>query len=449
MFYFIGIMQLLLLSIFMFKGYKKQGFSILGDSIKLMFILWLANIGLYNLQLSKLYNPNWQINIIVLLICLVFFVASKKIYLKEEDILANIEEIKGNKEDYYIYSIITTLIFIIASIVFWMNIKKYGLAIFSENKINKQQIDHYAGYIVYMLVLCAQFKYILFRTNKKIIDGIIFILSLGTLVLTLNRGPLSFIVLAIYIYELFNLVKIKKEISKKKLYAIYAILILTLIGFLQVFGYIGDMRMEYVLENVFNRTIQEHYQMSENLPSGFLWSYVYLTSPLENASFSLINQSVQFTYFSKLFYPFIKLGANLLGMGAGYKGWIMGREAYTPYLQKKVGLNASSFIPEAMQDLGYLGVIIYVAIFLALAYFGIALIKKKIKFSALGSMIIYVNILNILVWSVFVNSLKIPVLILNILIIIFIEFLRKKGVFKWLLKKIKKDKKILKEDSYE
>lgn len=437
MFYFIGILQILLLIIFIVKTYKKQGLSILGDSIKLMFILWIVNISLYNMQLSKLYNPSWQINIIALLICFVFFVASRKIYLKEEDIIANIDEIKKNKEDYYIYSRMTTVIFIIASIVFWMNVKKYGLAILSENKINKQQIDHYQGYIVYMLVLCAQVKYILFRSKGRIMDGIIFILSLGTLVLTLNRGPIAFIAAAIYVYELFNLVKIKNSISTRKLYTIYGVLILTFLLFLQFFGYIGDIRMEYVLENVFHRTIQTHYQMAESTPSGFLWGYMYLTSPLENASFSLINQSVEFTYFNNLLYPFIKLGANILGMGAAYKGWVLGREAFTPYLQDVVGLNVSSFIPEAMQDLGYLGVLIYVAIFLGLAYFGINLIKNKIKFSALGSMIIYLNILNILLWSVFGNSLKIPVLILNIFIVIFIELLRSRGIITSIFKKIK------------
>ena len=436
MFYFIGIIQLLLLAVFVCKGFKKQGLSILGDSVKLMFILWVVNISLYNIKLSKLYNPTWHINLVVLLICFVFFIASKKIYIDEKDILSNIEELKSNKEDYKIYSIISTLIFIVASIFFWISVKKYGLAILSENKINKQQIDHYAGYIVYMLVLSAQFKYILFRANKKIIDGIVFVLTMVTLVLTLNRGPIAFIIVAIYIYELFNLVKIKNNISKRKLYTIYAVLILTFIVFLQFFGYIGDMRMEYVLENVYSRTIEEHYQIGTNMPSGFLWGYVYLTSPLENASFSLINQSVQFTYFNNLFYPFIKLFANLAGMGDGYKNWLMGREAYTPYLQDTVGLNVSSFIPEAMQDLGYLGVFIYVAIYVGLAYFSIALIKKKLKFSAIGSMIIYVNILNILFWSVFSNSLKIPVLILNILIVIFIEILREKGILKWGLNKI-------------
>ncbi|MDI9216997.1 hypothetical protein [Clostridium tertium] len=439
MFYFLGVIQLIIILTYLFKSYKKIGLTILGDSIKLMFILWISNIALYNLQLSKLYNPNWPINIVVFLIAVTFFIASKKLFLTEQDVIDSMDDIKSDNQDYYTYSIITTLIFIVASIVFWLNVSKYGLAILGENKINKQPMDHYSGYIVYMLVLVAQIKYILFRSHKKISELILFILSLGTLILTLNRGPLVFILFAIYIYEIFNLIKIKDSISKKNLYSIYGSLIAVGLLAIVAFGYIGDMRMEYVLQNVYNRTIHEHYQMNKYIPSGFLWAYIYLTSPLENAAFSIMNQGFELTYFNNLFYPFIKLFANIAGNGAEYKSWLMARDSFTPYLEKKVGLNVSSFVPEAMQDLSYFGVIIYVCIFLALAYFGILIIKKKkFEFSTIGSIAIYANILSILCWSVFVNSLKVPVLILNILFLIMLEILRKYGVFKFILKKLKR-----------
>lgn len=436
MFYFLGIAQIILLAILLFKWYQKRGLSILGDSVKLMIILWMTNISLYNLKFSRFYNPNWVINIVIILICLVFFIGSKRIYLDEEDILISMEEMKNNKNNYYIYSILLNLVFIVSSITFGINVKKYGLAILGENKINKQHMDHYSGYIVYMLVLCAQGKYILFRINSKISDLIILILSIGALILTLNRGPIAFILVSIYIYELFNLVKIKNKISKKKLHFIYAILIFIFIVFLQFFAYIGDIRMEYVLKNVYNRTINEHYGMSEFIPSGFLWGYMYLTSPLENAAFSLINQNVQFTYFNNLFYPFIKLFANIFGVGDKYKMWLSKRAAYSPYLESRIGLNVSSFIPEAMQDLGYLGIIIYIVIFFVLAYLSIKIIKKRI-ISTIGATIIYSNILNMLLWSAFGNSLKIPILILNIFFILFIELLIKKKFFNPILKKVR------------
>lgn len=438
MYYLIGILELLFVVFFLFGSYKKSSLITLADCIKLIFILWLTNIALYNLRLSKLYNPSWQINLIVIIIALIFYVLSRKISLEKTDVELSIRDMEEDKNSYNIYCIISTCIFIVSMAVFLYNIKKYGLAILAENKINKQRFDHYAGYIIYLLVLVAQIKYILFRIKKNIWELLLFALSLGALILTLNRGPLMYIAVTIYLFELFNLVRIKDKINKKLLYAIYALLIGGVILAITAFGYIGDMRMEYVLENVYKRTINEHYQMSEYIPSGLLWVYVYLTSPLENASYSIINQSYDLTFFNNLFYPFIKLFNNLIGNGEGYKNWLQSVRGFSPYLEKKVGLNVSSFIPEAMQDLGYIGVIVYIAIFLALAYFSLVLVKKKIKISSLGAITIYSNVISILAWSVFVNSLKIPMLVINIMMILFIEVLTKLGFFKFIENKIKR-----------
>ena len=62
-------------------------------------------------------------------------------------------------------------------LVFWKNAIKHGLAIFDENKIDKQAIDHYDAYIIYMLVVVAQIKYILFRAKRSFVELIMFILS--------------------------------------------------------------------------------------------------------------------------------------------------------------------------------------------------------------------------------------------------------------------------------
>lgn len=424
MFYFIGFLQLLILGIVFFTGYKKQGLAVVTDGAKIMAMLWLFNIGMYNLKFSGLYNPTWQINLIVMVICAIFLTVSFKEYITEQDVINIVSDLEINDKSAKLYSNITNVIIVVALLLFLISVYKNGLAILSENKINKQELGHYSAYIIYMLAFCAQLKYILFRINKKKIDLLLFLVSIGTLVLTLNRGPIAFIVAAIYIYEIYNLIKIKRSISNKKFIAMIACLIVLLIVFLEFFGYIGDLRMKYVLENILHKTINEHYEMPNWMSSGSLWSYIYLTSPLENASYSIINQSVEFTFFNNLFYPFIKLGANLLGSGTVYKEWVMGRSSYIPYLQDSVGLNVSSFIPQAMQDLGYIGVIVYVLIYVGIAYFSIRLIKRKIRLSAIGSIMISINVINILLWSVFDNSLQIPILILNILLCLAIETYR-------------------------
>ena len=371
MYFYIGVIQLLILTVMLFKYLKSSGIVVFADGIKLMLFLWLANIGLYNISISKLYNPNYQINIVVIFICIIFFLVGRRKYIKAEDIKISMKEIEDNKEDYIIYKWITNILFLVAFLVFWKNTIKHGLAIFDENKIDKQVIDHYDAYIIYMLVVVAQIKYILFRAKRSFAELIMFILSLGTLMLTLNRGPIAFIVAACYIYEIFNLIKNKDRMSKKILYSIYGGFILVGLIFIYFFGVIGDMRMEYVLNNILHKTINEHYLMPTWVPSGILWIYIYLTSPLENAAFAIASGGVNFTFFNNLFYPFIKLFANIIGKGEAYKQWLISRGSYQAYLDEEVGLNATSFITDGMQDLGYIGLVVYIYIF-SIGLFGSA-----------------------------------------------------------------------------
>lgn len=424
MYTFLAILQLILLFFIVRHFIKKFGMTFIVDQVKIMFILWAATLSLYNLQVSNLYSPTVQINLIVIFICITFYILSKYKFLEESDIKQVFEVFKDEEEKkkYKIYSIISNIVFVVAVLLFAYNAYKHGLMITAENKIDKQQMDHYAGYIIYMLVICAEIKYILFRNYKKIIDLIICVISVLVLGLTLNRGPIAFLFITIGLYEVFNFINIKEKLSKKQKYGIFAAFAVMILGFIWFFGYVGNLRMDYVLENVYHRTIWEHYGVSKFIPSGFLWVYIYLTSPLENVAFALANESiVGYSFLGNLFYPFVKLGANLLGKGEEFKMWIMSQGSYTPYLEKKVGLNAMSFIPQSFQDLGIMGFIIYVAIFLFLGYISIKIFKSRKKFSSMGKILIYTNITSMMLWSVFDNSLKITTLILNIFFVLVVE----------------------------
>ncbi len=435
MYQIIAIVQLVLFLFLIATYMKKQGLIVLVDQVKIMFILWIVTLILYDFRLSTLYNPNMLINGIGIAIWGSFLILSKFISLKEEDVHFLFKGLK-DRNIYTRYYYISNIIFVVAAIVFIYNGYKHGLAIAEENKIGKQELDHYAGYIVYMLVLCAEIKYMLFRNYGRWIDLVILLLSTALLMLTLNRGPMAFLFITIGLYEVFNFINIKEYLQKRTKYMIYGGFIALVLAFMWFFGYIGDMRMKYVMENVYGRTLAEHYGVSELMPSGFLWVYIYLTSPLENIAFSLTNQVVNFTYFNDLFYPFVKFFANIIGKGAEYKEWLMGQATYIPYLEKKVGLNAGSFIPEAFQDLGVAGFVVYLGIYMALAYFSIKLIKNRGRLSSISKILIYTNITSILLWGVFVNSFKIPILIMNIMILLVIEFDYRMGYSEKLLRKI-------------
>ena len=61
----LAIIQILILVAFVVNFGRKQGISFLVDQGKVMFILWITALILYNLKISTLYNPNIQINIVV------------------------------------------------------------------------------------------------------------------------------------------------------------------------------------------------------------------------------------------------------------------------------------------------------------------------------------------------------------------------------------------------
>ena len=148
MFYFIGVLQLLIFGSVLFVGYKKQGLAIVTDAVKIMAMLWLFNIGMYNMQLSGLYNPTWQINLVVMIICSIFLIVGFKSYITEKDVINIVRDLKDDKRSIKIYSNFTNVIIVIALLLFLVSVYKNGLAILSENKINKQQLGHYSAYII-------------------------------------------------------------------------------------------------------------------------------------------------------------------------------------------------------------------------------------------------------------------------------------------------------------
>jgi oligosaccharide repeat unit polymerase len=424
---FLAIAQLVFLIFFIYRGSKKQGLTFWVDPSKIFIILWVTTICLYNFQLSSLYEPTLEINLVAMFIIVLIILLLGRSSITKGEVIERFEQIK--KEDAYKrYNVIINIIFIIGVTVFTLNVLYYGLAILKENRIDKQPMQHYSAYLVYMLTLCAQVKYIVFRTFRSKWDLAILITSVGVLFLTLNRGPIFFLITTIYIYEVIGFIRIKDKLSKRKLLASVGALLLAVIITLQLFNYVGNIRIKFAL-NKNGKTIQQHYRMNEMVPSSLVWGYMYLTSPLDNAAFSLKNQEVEYTYFNKLLYPFIKFSANIVGQGDEYKQWLNSRKSFVPHLQKNVGLNVSSFITEAYQDLGYIGLLFYIGIYCALVYFTMRIIKRKTLFSSIAVFTIYSNTLNMLLWSVFVNSLKIQILLMNLILVVAVEFEAKFKLF--------------------
>lgn len=429
------IIEILALFFFIYYNYKGKGLLTLVDQGSFMLILWLSAVILYNFRLSNLYNPDMIINILVIILCLIIFVVTRYVGLSKGDIKSLLDKFKEPNWDKY-YSIFSTILFIIGLIAFLITIKQYGLIILKKNKINKQQISHYTTYLVFLLIICGQIKYILFRQKKKIMDLLIFICSILILLATLNRGPIMFTFSTVVIYEIFN-VSMKHEMFSKKIKAVsYSILTAAIVLFTTLFGYIGNLRVDFIMKHVYKHSISQHFGISPYIPSGLMWIYMYLTSPLENAAFAIQHQMIDNTLFSNLLYPFIKIGADICGKGTVYKNWLSTKQGYMSYLDAKAGLNVSSFITDAFQDMGSIAFLVYILVFAIVIISSIKIISDKCKFTSLGKIIIYSNAFNIIAWSIFVNPFRLANVIINIGIIVLFEiFIIQKSFIRNIIKK--------------
>jgi hypothetical protein len=179
--------------------------------------------------------------------------------------------------------------------------------------------------------------------------------------------------------------------NKKKFYVYGGILIG---GFIIFFSYIGNIRTEYVMENIFQYTINDHYHMSNKWPSSFVWLYIYFTSPIENASLIFSGQFIsEYKLGMHLFYPFV---------APIYKALFFGDTEFIPPLESKAGLIVGTYLPDAFSDFGYVGPYIYMIALVILLRIGQKSLKKGIY-----GFLCYVSALNIAFWMMFTNAFAI------------------------------------------
>ena len=416
---FFGIIELTLLAIYIYIKYKRDGLFIFLDVSKAGFVLWLGTMGLYNIQISSLYHPTIEINLISFFIILNFYIISIlnlgiNTNLKEAITALRTDGISGS----YVKGIV--LLFIVGLFASYKTYTLYGFTLLNENKL--MRTDLAMGYAYNSLVVVAIFSYILFRLSHKkrvTIKAIaLFTGSLALLVLLMNRGSLFYIILGVAVFELLNYyaAKDRKDLSPK----IKAVIIIVAIAAVFLFGLFGDIRTEGV-NKIYHSTLTQRYQLPEGFPSGFGQVYVYLTSPIENASHLIQSETTtEPAYFNYLLYPIIKVFANLIGMGGEYQAYVAGLPDQEPYLWSIAGLNTFSFMGSAYQDFGIIGIFVYLAFYDLIIVFISMILRTRL--CPVSKIMIYSLLMNCILWSVFTNSVfKLAVLWTNTVLIILID----------------------------
>jgi oligosaccharide repeat unit polymerase len=181
-------------------------------------------------------------------------------------------------------------------------------------------------------------------------------------------------------------------------------IILTCLIIIFAFGFLGDTRQsanpfEYLVAN-------EYREIISSLPSGVLWVYTYITSPISNLISNI--EVVNPTYF-----PNQTLGALLPSIIRDKF-----QLSYTDPLELiDSNLNVSTFYSNFLSDYGILGALVMVSII----HFIIIVFFLKVKQGKVSAMIAYSVLYQCMMFSVFVNLFLLQTYIIQIVLSVYCE----------------------------
>ncbi|MDO4219072.1 MAG: O-antigen polymerase [Synergistaceae bacterium] len=388
-------------------------------------IEWVVVLGLYDLKISTLLKPTILLNIVVLIVISNFAI----LVIAEKNIVLYLEKISGVLRCQKIakrYSRIFYILLVLGIFSFVVTLELYGFTVLNQNKVSRTKLAY--GYFYNGLIVCCIYFYYLFRIKKMFFKRLwhlmACLLCLILLGFLLNRGSLLYIATGILLLETLLYYNRKKSafLSRK----FFLVLLGSGIFFIFIFGYVGELRFQYVGQNVYHMSFMELYGFNKGFPSGLGQIYIYLTSPLENFSYVLERETINnYHGFANLFYPQIKLFANLVGRGDEFAAWLNSSYELYPILLNKAGLNVMSFLADAYMDFGFLGILIYLLFYDGVIIFAKNVLKSKLY--GISKVIIYSMLLQIIIWSPFVNSVfKLGVVWVNIFFIVVADVFARK-----------------------
>jgi len=356
-----------------------------------VFNIWI--VVLYSLSLSDSYNVNgYFISYVITTIIFFLLISIKYLFCHRRITRQYVEKRILCIDNKKLWNRLLFSTFIIGTISQIYQVSTFGATIFQENMVNRISGEHYVNYFVNLLQVSLMLSYISIKlkvnSNIKLMK-FIFLCSLVLLSLQMNRGAFTpFLFVYIYINYLISYVNNSVDKWMRKLLIVGIVFVL-------FFGFFGDLRVKYVMEEVYHTTVNQHYGMSDYWPTSFVWIYMYLTSPLENAGRIFMEQEVWvYHYGFNMLYPFLAPLSKGLFVNHG--------NFYSP-LEADMGLNVYTFIPDAITDFGIVGPYIYMIYLFVLYFIGFSLFKN------IYGLLCYVNIVHLGAWMFFVNAFAIAV----------------------------------------
>lgn len=378
------------------RWYRRDGILFFLDFNRIAILIWSLGSCLYNLALSELLHPSISINAACALIVAIFMVF-EAFTKKDVDGLKTI--IDGIRlPNNVIYWVLFTAVAILCFISFSRNAGAGNLRALSDNP--GASVSFEGGYFLRLSVPIAIASFYVFRLAKsgfaKGLGIVLFLVYAYITASDLSRGPVLWMLTGLAILELFNYCRRTGKIRANMNSIIIIVLVAIIV--LMSFDYFGSIRTA----NHFS-SLNAHYQMKVDMPSGLTWVYIYITTPLENARFALENLHAFIpTAGANLIYPIVKFGANIVGLDEEFVHWLSSASTIYPYLADGIGLTVGSFILDALQDFSYLGLFVY-----PIAFGVVSLVSKRMLSSSIISnytkLIIYSLIIQEPLWSIFDN----------------------------------------------
>ena len=305
--FFVAFIWIIVFILICYNWYQDDGVLFFLDLNRIGMMIWSLGTGLYDFALSDLYHPSLLINAVSLIVFVIFwFFASNS--RKDVSLL---KECFGELKipNNIIYWFFLALIAILAFFAFKANADAGQLRGLSNNAGMK--VDFKGGYFYRLSVPIAICFYLVGRMAKqklaKIFSLLLFVAFLYFTACDLSRGPIVWILTGCLLFELLLYVKRtgKTKVSGKT----FLLLVGVFVAVVFAFDYFGSIRTATLFSSV-----SSQYKMNVDVPDGFTWLYIYISSPLENARYALDNIVVKTpTFGAHLFYPFIKLFSNFLG----------------------------------------------------------------------------------------------------------------------------------------
>ncbi|EDM37181.1 putative transmembrane protein [Pedobacter sp. BAL39] len=370
------------------------------NPIVFFILTWLFVLVLYSLQYSKLLTVLSNSTLLYIgLSCssfaasYLFVISITKKWDGKTTYFSNIGINKVLKIVFFIWLSLT-----LVEIAYFRSLPLLALLGIGAGAYTEWGIPSLHGLLNAMIIALSNYFFYLFLTtrNKKYLWFFLFCLCWPILLVT-RQVFMSMSVQAVLTYIFLNKFKAKTVFT----IALVALCVVFL------FGFVGDLRAGDSL--MFINLAQPSDDYPAFLPSGFLWVYIYVTSPLNNVNFNIDKYpgfAFNPSYVLSSFFP------------SFIRNMIFEKENIFDFKLVNQYLNVSSMFPNYLGAFGYWGSILFY--FVLGTIFSLVYVKATRKNVNIKWIFIIVVLLHNILFSVFVDFFSNLVFIFQMILHYFI-----------------------------